>query len=96
MLRFHFINLDLMRSSKSPRRSCSHVHHGLSRFLFTNFQGFVFHSERGLKMKRRNTDKFLSCSKMESHRVQSAKTLLMKDSSGRPRRHGVMALPNAF
>ena len=35
----------------------------------------------GLKMKRRNTGQFLSGFKMENHRIQSAKTLLMKDSS---------------
>ena len=35
----------------------------------------------GLKVKRRNTGQFLSGFKMENHRIQSAKTLLMKDSS---------------
>ena len=35
----------------------------------------------GLKMKRRNTGQFLSGFKMENHRIQSANTLLMKDSS---------------
>ena len=33
----------------------------------------------GFKMKRSDTNKFLSGSKMENHRVQSAKTLVMKD-----------------
>ena len=61
-LAFIYIDPDLIRSLNSKRRSCSHGASGLS---FTTFQSFVFHSEHGqfslgLKMKRRNTDKFFS------------------------------------
>ena len=93
-IRICFLHV-FLENSRGPREKVFHLDscvqnveedYGTSPLLFTNFQGLVFHSEHrkfplwGFKMERKNTNQFLSRSKMENRGVQSAWTSLRTDS----------------